>query len=79
MSITNIINKIKSISFKNIVVGGIINIQNVKVDTVDFKSSVINGGLVNPVNFEVDKFANRESALFLKNEVYARDNIIDAL
>ena len=40
---------------------------------------IINVGLVNPVNFEVDKFANRESALFLKNEAYARNNIIDAL
>ena len=35
--------------------------------------------MVNPVNFKIDNFANRESALFLKNEAYARRNVIDAL
>ena len=79
LSIKDITNTIDSISLKDVYVNGRINIQNVKVDTVDFKGSVINGGLVNPVNFEVDKFANRESALFLKNEAYARNNVIDAL
>ena len=50
-----------------------------EVETADFKGSVINSGLVNPVNFKIDNFANRESALFLKNEAYARRNVIDAL
>ena len=50
-----------------------------EVETVDFKGSIINGGVVNPVKFKVHNFANRESALFLKNEAYARNNIIDAL
>ena len=71
--------KINKLSFKNIFINGIINIQNVEVETADFKGSVINRGLVNPVNFKIDNFANRESALFLKNEAYARNNIIDAL
>ncbi|WP_302272350.1 hypothetical protein [Brachyspira aalborgi] len=71
--------KINKLSFKNIFINGIINIQNVEVETADFKGSVINRGLVNPVNFKIDNFANRESALFLKNEAYARRNVIDAL
>lgn len=71
--------KINELSFKNIFINGIINIQNVEVETVDFKGSVINSGLVNPVKFKVNNFANRESALFLKNEAYARRNVIDAL
>lgn len=78
LSIKNSI-KINEISFINVIINGRINIQNVGVETVDFKGSVINGGLVNPVNFKVNNFANRESALFLKNEAYARNNIIDAL
>ena len=79
LSITNITNKIKYISFKNIIVGGIINIQNVKTEKVDFKGSIVTSGAVNPVEFKIDEFENRESALFLKNEAYARNNIIDAL
>lgn len=79
LSIMNIKKEINKLSLKDITIDGRINIQNVEVETVDFKGSVINGGLVNPVNFEVNKFANRESALFLKNEAYARNNIIDAL
>lgn len=79
LSITNITNKIKSISFQNIVVGGIINIQNVKTEKVNFKGSIVTSGAVNPVEFKIDEFENRESALFLKNEAYARNNIIDAL
>lgn len=79
LSITNITNEIKSISLKNIIVGGIINIQNVKTEKVNFKGSIVTSGAVNPVKFKVHNFANRESALFLKNEAYARNNIIDAL
>lgn len=73
------ISKINKLSFKNVFINGIINIQNVEVETADFKGSVINGGLVNPVSFKVHNFANRECALFLKNEAYARRNVIDAL
>ncbi len=79
LSVVNIKKEVNTLCIKNTTIDGRINIENVKVETVDFKGSVINGGLVNPVNFEVDKFANRESALFLKNEAYARNNIIDAL
>lgn len=79
LSITNITNKIKYISFKNIIVGGIINIQDVKTEKVNFKGSIVTSGAVNPVEFKIDEFANRESALFLKNEAYAINNIIDAL
>ena len=79
LSITNITNKIKSISFKNIIVDGIINIQNLKTEKVNFKGSIVTIGAVNPVEFKIDEFENRESALFLKNEAYARNNIIDAL
>lgn len=73
------ISKINKLSFKNVLMNGIINIQNVEVEIADFKGSIINGGLVNPVSFKVHNFANRESALFLKNEAYARRNAIDAL
>ena len=79
LRITNIRKKIKYISFKNIIVGGIINIQNVKTEKVNFKCSIVTSGAVNPVEFKIDEFENRESALFLKNEAYARNNIIDAL
>lgn len=79
ISIRNIENPIRYLSFKDVIIRGIINIQNVEVETADFKGSVINRGLVNPVNFKIDNFANRESALFLKNEAYARRNVIDAL
>ena len=79
LSIKNIKKDINRLSLKDITIDGKINIQDLEVNTVDFEGSVTNGGLVNPVNFEVDKFANRKSALFLKNEAYARNNIIDAL
>lgn len=70
---------INKISIINSVINGRIDIQNVNVNIADFRGSVINGGAINPVNFKVKNFANRESALFLKNEAYARNNIIDAL
>ncbi|ACN84393.1 hypothetical protein [Brachyspira hyodysenteriae] len=72
-------NEINNISLQNINICGRLYIYNTKVNIIDFKASVINGGFINPVNFKVDKFANRESALFLKNEAYARNNAIDAL
>lgn len=71
--------KINKFSLNNTIINGIVNIKNTEVETVDFKGSIINGGVVNPVKFKVYNFANRESALFLKNEAYARNNIIDAL
>ena len=70
---------INKISIINSIINGRIDIQNLNVNTADFIGSVINGGAINPVNFKVNNFANRESALFLKNEAYARNNIIDAL
>ena len=70
---------INKIHIKNININGRIELRNIEVKEADFKGSVINGGLINPVNFKVHKFANRESALFLKNEAYARNNAIDAL
>ena len=70
---------INQLYFTDLNIKGMINIKNINTNIVDFKGSVINGGLVNPVKFKVNNFANRESALFLKNEAYARNNIIDAL
>ena len=71
--------KINKFYLINTIINGIVNIKNAEVETADFKDSVINGGWVNPVKFKVHNFANMESALFLKNEAYARNNIIDAL
>lgn len=71
--------KINKFSLIKTIINGIVNIKNAEVETADFNGSVINGGWVNPVKFKVHNFANRESALFLKNEAYARNNIIDAL
>lgn len=73
------IKKMNEININNTFIDGRINLKNIEVEEADFKGSVINGGLINPVNFKVNKFANRESALFLKNEAYARNNAIDAL
>lgn len=72
-------NEINKMHFYNTIITGKVDLQNIEVEEADFKGSVINGGLINPVNFKVHKFANRESALFLKNEAYARNNAIDAL
>ncbi|MCZ9840232.1 hypothetical protein OFR22_11180 [Brachyspira hyodysenteriae] len=72
-------NKIYKLNFSYIDILNKIYIENIEVEEADFKGSVINGGLVNPVNFKVHKFANRESALFLKQQAYARNNAIDAL
>ncbi|KLI17433.1 hypothetical protein JQ824_07645 [Brachyspira hyodysenteriae] len=72
-------NDIKELSFVDINIDGKINLQNIEVNEADFKGSIINGGLINPVNFKVNKFANRESALFLKQQAYAVNNTIDAL
>ncbi|OEJ14746.1 hypothetical protein BFL38_07855 [Brachyspira hampsonii] len=72
-------NEINKMHFYNIRITGKIDLQNIEVEEADFKGSVINGGLINPVNFKVHKFANRESALFLKQQAYARNNAIDAL
>ncbi|MEI0685130.1 hypothetical protein R4M03_06405 [Brachyspira pilosicoli] len=72
-------NEINKIHFYNIRITGKIDLQNIEVKEADFKGSIIDGGLINPVNFKVHKFANRESALFLKQQAYARNNVIDAL
>lgn len=73
------IKKISEININNTFINGRINLKNIEVKEADFKGSVIDGGLINPVNFKVHKFANRESALFLKNEAYSGNNAIDAL
>ncbi|MEI0531977.1 pentapeptide repeat-containing protein [Brachyspira pilosicoli] len=67
------------VSFQNINIKGKIELRNMEIEEADFKGSIIDGGLINPVNFKVNKFANRESALFLKQQAYARNNAIDAL
>lgn len=72
-------NKINNFYFTNVLIDGVIDLQNIEVEKADFKGTVINGGLINPVNFKVHKFANRESALFLKQQAYAANNAIDAL
>ncbi|MDA0035826.1 hypothetical protein OFR27_11935 [Brachyspira hyodysenteriae] len=72
-------NEINKMHFYNIRITGKIDLQNIEVKEADFKGSIIDGGLINPVNFKVNKFANRESALFLKQQAYARNNAIDAL
>ncbi|WP_297299510.1 hypothetical protein [uncultured Brachyspira sp.] len=71
--------KINTLLLKNININNIIELRNIEVEEADFKGTVINGGLINPVNFKVHKFANRESALFLKQQAYAANNAIDAL
>ena len=75
--ITN--NHIKKLYLGDILINGIINLYDIEAEKIDFKGSVINGGLVNSVNLKVNKFANRESALFLKQQAYAANNAIDAL
>ena len=72
-------NEINIMCFYNTRITGKIDLQNIEVKEADFKGTVINGGLINPVNFKVHKFANRESALFLKQQAYASNNAIDAL
>ena len=72
-------NEINKMHFYNIRITGKIDLQNIEVKEADFKGSIIDGGLINPVNFKVHKFANRESALLLKQQAYARNNAIDAL
>lgn len=71
--------EIDTLKITNTTINGRIDLQNIKVNEVDFQGSIINGGLINPINFKVHKFANRESALFLKQQAYARNNAIDAL
>lgn len=66
-------------SFNNIDLNGKIEIRNIEINEVDFTNTFIYEGLINPVNFKVHKFANRESALFLKQQAYAANNAIDAL
>ena len=66
-------------SFNNIDLNGKIEIRNIGINEVDFTNTFIYGGLINTVNFKVHKFANRESALFLKQQAYDRNNAIDAL
>lgn len=72
-------NEINKMYFYNIRIIGKIELKNIEVNETDFKGSIIDDGLINPVNFKVHKFANRESALFLKQQAYARNNAIDAL
>ena len=71
--------EIYTLKITNTIINGRIYLQNIKVNEADFQGSVINGGVINPVNFKVNKFANRESALFLKQQAYAANNAIDAL
>lgn len=73
------INKINNLSIIYTTVSGQLELNNIEIDEADFKGTIINRGYINPVNFKVHKFANRESALFLKQQAYARNNAIDAL
>ena len=73
------INKVNNFSFVHTAINGQVELNDIEINEADFKGSVINGGLINPVNFKVHKFTNRESALFLKQQAYARNNAIDAL
>ena len=73
------INKVNNFSFVHTAINGQVELNDIEINEADFKGSVINGGYINPVNFKVHKFANRESALFLKQQAYARNNAIDAL
>lgn len=77
--IDSIDNIIYSMDFKYIRISGMVYFQNININEVDFKGSVIDGGILNPVNFKVEKFANRESALFLKQHAIINNNSIDAL
>ena len=72
-------NEINKLFFYNIVINGKIDLQNIEVNDADFKGSFISRGLINPISFKVHKFANRESVSLLKQQAYARNNIIDAL
>ena len=79
-SLLSIINcKLKYIDLLNTIIKGMINIEHSSADMVNFKYSIVNGGVINLTNFTIKEFMNRESALFFKNQAYARNNIIDAL
>ena len=81
LSISNCKNIIENIKLKDILLTDLrkIELRNIRVNKLNLKGSVINGGLINTVNLKVHKFANRESALFLKQQAYAANNAIDAL
>ncbi|MEI0606571.1 hypothetical protein R4K48_06360 [Brachyspira pulli] len=70
---------IKSLYIGSYIHSGKINLKNLSVEKVDLSNTFIHDCLINPVNFKVHKFANRESALFLKQQAYASNNAIDAL
>ena len=72
-------NKLKEIKITDSIINGKINLIGIEVEKANFIYSNINSGIFYTVNFKVHEFANRESALFLKNEAYARNNAIDAL
>ena len=68
------INKVNNFSFVNTAINGQLELNNIGIEEADFKGTIINGGYINPVNFKVHKFANRESSLFLKQKAYAIKN-----
>ncbi|WP_157154420.1 hypothetical protein [Brachyspira murdochii] len=70
---------VKSLYIGSYVHGGKINLKNLSVEKINFENIFIHDCIINPVNFKVHKFANRESALFLKQQAYASNNAIDAL
>ena len=72
-------NNINYISFSSNILHGVVNIKNVKSRTCDLSNIVLLDAVINPINFEVEKFANRESALLLKQQAIINNNTIDAL
>ncbi|MDO7021303.1 hypothetical protein Q5M86_11030, partial [Brachyspira innocens] len=70
---------VKSLYIGSYVHGGKINLKNLSVEKINFENIFIHDCIINPVNFKVHKFSNRESALFLKQQAYASNNAIDAL
>lgn len=71
--------KLRYMSLLNTTIKGMINIEHSSINMVNFKYSFLNGGVINLTNLTIKEFFNRESALFFKNQAYARNNIIDAL
>ena len=67
------------IEIVNTVIDGRIDFRDVKVSKINFKdSNVINGGVLNRINFEAEP-ENSDTARFLKHEELARSNTIKAL
>ena len=67
------------IEIVNTVIDGRIDFRDVKINKINFKdSSVINGGVLNRINFEAEP-ENSDTARFLKHEELTRSDTIKAL